>query len=153
MVENVTLQIVPHLTQEVVGFLAILNGQNEFLRRATASAAIGEISEELVSILTGAERLPHHNPGADLQQADGQRIEVKSRFVDGWGGGLQFNFRRQVAHNAQIAYCFVWERNADGITIQSVYRLKVTELCERWGIRGNRNYCARTTLGQLSAAI
>ena len=68
---------------------------------------MGELSERLISLYTGAERRKRGSKGHDLIGPENERIEVKGRIISNWGDTLQFNFGKHTAA-ANIAYCVAW---------------------------------------------
>lgn len=115
--------------------------------REILSSAIAEISELLVAKHLGATRTARGTRGHDLLTPNGERIEVKSRFIDGWGDALQFNFRKHTK-DANVVYCLAWTRKAnESPHLEYAFRVPVSTLLEKWPNRDP--YSARTTLGHL----
>lgn len=124
------------------------------LGRETISAALGELSEHLIARAFGGERTDRGNRGFDLIGPNKERIEVKSRQIGQWGDKLQFNFSKHTTE-AHTVYCIAWGNTDEGErpTLQTAYRIDVSEPLRRWGTPNQSGYAARTKLGLLKKAF
>lgn len=152
MVRDVTSDVQACLSTELKTAIDALTVLNKlFFRQETQSAALGEVSESLIAIYTGAIRTKRNNKGYDLRKED-LLIEVKSRLIDRYDDDCQFNFRKHTAQ-ANTAYCLGWRIDDKGRPwLSHVFEVGVPYLKQTWARPKQPTYCARTTLGKLKAA-
>jgi hypothetical protein len=131
LVECITADVRNKVGRELDEARAALAALSKYFKSTTLSAAIGDVSEELIAKYMRAGRKKRQAP-YDLEMPDGTGIEVKSRFEapdrNRSPGSLQFNFR-QGTKSAQIAFCLHWV--ADKGTpplLQQIFRVSVDEL-------------------------
>jgi hypothetical protein len=123
----------------------------DFELRDNISPAVAEISEKLIAQYLGGTRTPRATKGYDVVTADGERVEVKSRFIDKWGDTLQFNFGKHTK-DAAVAYCLAWNgTSGEKPHLERAFRVPVSILLEKWP--RHNSYCARTTLGALKRSV
>ncbi|MSP88795.1 MAG: hypothetical protein EXQ92_08300 [Alphaproteobacteria bacterium] len=155
MVNDVTAEVRSNLGCELNEALAALAALPKYFKSATLSAAIGDVSEELVARHTKAKR-KKRGSAYDLIGPKEERIEAKSRFqAPDRGRGpesLQFNFK-QSKKSAQVAFCLYWVADEGAPPrLEQVFRVSVDELIRRWRQSKTSKYCARTTLKKLRDA-
>jgi hypothetical protein len=152
MVRDITSDVQACLSVELKAAVDALTVLNKlFFRQETQSAALGEVSESLIAIYTGAIRTKRNTKGYDLRK-EGLLIEVKSRLIDRYNDDCQFNFRKHTAL-ADTAYCLGWRIDDKGRPwLPHVFEVGVSYLKDAWAKPKQPTYCARTTLGKLKAA-
>ena len=152
MLENVTRELNRALAAhaDIRGAMGIIGGCPLFSRE-TKSAALGEISEHLVARVVQGQRRNQGNRGFDIVDAQGARIEVKSRLQGRWRDTLMFDFRKHTATASRV-YCIVWKDDSDLEPIAEAYMIPVSDLISRWAASRPTPYCARTTLKKLREA-
>jgi hypothetical protein len=151
MIKDVTTELKACLSAELSATIDALAALNKHFGRETRSIALGEISESLIAIYTGAEKRPRSTKGHDLFKAD-RFIEVKARLIDRYQDACQFNFRKYSAR-AHVAFCLAWRIDEyDRPLLQEVFEIEVPFLIATWAKPNQTIYCARTTLGALRKA-
>jgi hypothetical protein len=123
-----------------------------FLGRETVSTALGEISEHLVALATGGNRVKRALPGFDVQGIDGTRIEVKSRQLGTWGEDLMFDLSHKKA-TADIIYCIAWNDIVSPIVIHMALKIACRDFVRLWSTPEQKRYLARTDLKKIRKSL
>jgi hypothetical protein len=149
--EDVTRQLIGELSENLAVQLELLPKLRNLFGEATASAALGELSELLVMQFTGAQRpARRNNPGYDLELGE-ETIEVKSRDISEWNEALKFDFRSGSA-NTTTAFCIVWKWDGNTPKIEQAFRAPVRFLIDKWGSK-QKGYSVRTSLRWLRSEL
>ncbi|WP_316227886.1 MULTISPECIES: hypothetical protein [unclassified Bradyrhizobium] len=145
MVKEITAEVEAHLSVELVEAIDALAVLSKHFGRETLSAAIGEVSERLITTYVGGERRKRGTRGHDIFKGD-QHFEVKARFIEHYGDSLKFDFGKHTA-KAHTAYCVAWQMGeASRASLLHVFEVGVPFLLETWATPKQKKYCARTHL-------